>query len=253
MATKEDFIKLPAKSGIYLVKNPISGKCYVGQAVDIQNRFCSNHYYDYKNPNNSSYSAKFYQAVRKYGGWDIFEVSVLELCDKELLDDKEIYYIAQYDSYYNGYNSTKGGQFISEKLLSEETEQKRKDTREKNQSLKGENHPRAKLTNDEVIQIRQRYIDGEDINNIHKDYSHLYSRSVFADIVYGRTYKNVGNIPPKENIRHTNGKLTDKQVREIRRMYKEEHISQRAIGEIFNMSQTAIGHIIQGKTYKHVQ
>lgn len=26
MATKEDFIKLPAKSGIYLVKNPISGK-----------------------------------------------------------------------------------------------------------------------------------------------------------------------------------------------------------------------------------
>jgi predicted transcriptional regulator len=36
-------------------------------------------------------------------------------------------------------------------------------------------------------------------------------------------------------------------------MYKEEHISQRAIGEMFGMSQTAIGHIIQGKTYKHVQ
>ena len=30
MATKEDFMKLPTKSGIYLVKNPISGKCYVG-------------------------------------------------------------------------------------------------------------------------------------------------------------------------------------------------------------------------------
>jgi hypothetical protein len=81
-------------------------------------------------------------------------VSVLELCDKDLLDEKEIYYIAQYDSYYNGYNSTKGGQFMSEELLSEETEQKRRNTREKNQSLKGENHPRAKLTNDEVIQIR---------------------------------------------------------------------------------------------------
>ena len=30
MATKKDFMKLPAKSGIYLVKNPINGKCYVG-------------------------------------------------------------------------------------------------------------------------------------------------------------------------------------------------------------------------------
>ena len=253
MATKEDFKKLPDQSGIYLIKNPISNKYYVGQAVNIQNRFCSNHYYDYKNENNSSYNAKLYQAVRKYGGWDVFEVSVLELCSKELLDEKEIYYISLYDSYAKGYNSTKGGQYVSEKLFSDETEEKRRQTREQNQSLKGENHPRAKLSNDEVIQIRQRYIDGEDLNHIYIDYQNLYSKSVFADIVYGRTYKSVGNIPKKENIRHTNGKLTANQVREIRRLYHEEHKSQKIIGEIYNMSQSAIGHILQGKTYKHVQ
>ena len=30
MATKEDFKKLPDQSGIYLIKNPISNKYYVG-------------------------------------------------------------------------------------------------------------------------------------------------------------------------------------------------------------------------------
>ena len=253
MATKEDFKKLPEQSGIYLVKNTINNKCYIGQAINIQNRFCSNHYYDYKNENNSSYNSKFYQAIRKHGGWEMFEVKVLELCDKEQLNEKEIYYIDLYDTYRNGYNSTKGGQFLSEKLFSKETEEKRQITREKNKSLQGENHPRAKLSNDEVIQIRQRYIDGEDLKDIYQDYTDLYSKSVFADIVYGRTYKKVGNIPSKENIRHTNGKLTDKQVKEIRRLYHEEHKSQRIIGELFGLSQSAIGHIIQGKTYKHVK
>jgi hypothetical protein len=38
-----------------------------------------------------------------------FEYWIVEECQPEELDEKEIYYIAKYDTYYNGYNSTLGG------------------------------------------------------------------------------------------------------------------------------------------------
>ena len=73
-----------------------------------------------------------------------------------------------------------------------------------------ENHPRAKLSNEEVFNIRQRYIDGESVNEIYQDYQHLYSnQDTFKRIVLGQSYTTVGNIPTKEQIRHTNAKLTD--------------------------------------------
>ena len=85
---------------------------------------------------------KFERAIKKYG-WDNFNHDIIYTAECETYDELhnalielEKYFIAKYDSYYNGYNSTKGGQFMSEKLLSEETEQKRRNTREKNQSLK---------------------------------------------------------------------------------------------------------------------
>ena len=90
------------------------------------------------------------------------------------MDELEIKYIKEFDSFHNGYNSTEGGQFWSPNIHSEETELKRKMTREKNKSLMSENHPRAKLTNQQVWDIRQRYIDGESIREIYQDFKHLY-------------------------------------------------------------------------------
>ena len=66
------------------------------------------------------------------------------------------------------------------------------------------------MTNQEVIDVRQRYINGESIDNIYKDYKERYSnKDTFKRIVLGETYKDVGNIPSKSQIRHTNAKLTD--------------------------------------------
>ena len=165
--------KLPEKSGIYKVTNIINNKIYIGQSKNIKKRFKNHHIVDYNNKNNCCYNTKFYQALRKYG-LENFQVEVLELTNEEL-DKKEIQHIQKYDSFKNGYNSTEGGQHWSDKIHSKETEEKRKITREKNQSLMSENHPRAKLTNQQVWDIRQRYIDGESVSDIYEDFKELYT------------------------------------------------------------------------------
>ena len=243
---------LPATTGIYLVENLLNHKKYIGQAKNIKQRFVKNHKYDYKNPNNCNYETKFYQALRKYG-LDNFKVEVLQLCEEEELDRLEVEYIDKYDSFINGYNSTKGGQFWSPNIHSEETEEKRRITREKNKSLMSENHPRAKLTNQQVWDIRQRYIDGESIKEIYEDFKDLYSnQQTFKRIVLGQTYITVGNIPNKEQVRHTNAKLTDVQIKEIRNSYKKGVISYRELGEKYNLSDSSLAAIIKRETYKNV-
>ena len=116
-----------------------------------------------------------------------------------------------------------------------------------------ENHPRAKLTNQQVWDIRQRYIDGESIKEIYQDFKDLYSnQQTFKRIVLGQTYVTVGNIPNKEQIRHTNAKLTTVQVKEIRRSYKKGVVSYRELGEKYGLSESSIAAIIKRETYKNI-
>ena len=244
--------QLPHKSGIYRVYTNFNDACYIGQAKDIYERFNSHHIYDYKNKKNCCYNTKFYSALREHG-LDGFEVEIIDLCPIEELDEKEIYYIAQYNSFHHGYNSTEGGQNWSPNIHSLKTEEKRQQTRELNQSLKGENHPRAKLTNEEVISIRQRYIDGETPESIYQDYKDRYSSfDTFRRIILGYTYKSVGNIPNSEQVRHTNAKLTDVQVKEIRNKYQKGKISFAKLGKEYGVSGTTISRIIKNEIYKNV-
>ena len=174
---------LPKESGIYIVTNIKNNASYIGQAKNIYDRLNKHHIYDYKDKNNCCYNTKFYIALRKYG-LENFQVDVLELCSEEELDKKEIYYINKYDSFKHGYNSTEGGQNWSPNIHSEETELKRQKTRQQNKSLQSENHPRAKMTNEEVINVRQRYIDGESIQQIYEDYKDRYSnKKTFKRII----------------------------------------------------------------------
>ena len=244
---------LPKKSGIYKIENLINHHVYIGQSKNIYSRYFNHHKCDCYNQNSSAYNYQIYQAIRKYGE-NNFSIEVVELCDESLLNEKEIFWIQYYDSFKNGYNATEGGQYLSPVIHSPEAEEKRRITREQNQSLKGQNHPRAKLTNDEVIKIRQRYIDGESIDQIYEDYKNIYTnKQSFRRVVLGKTYKFVGNIPQKDEIRYTNAKLTNDQVREIRRRYEEENISFAKLGKEYSLSASSIGNIISRKTYRHVK
>jgi len=110
-----------------------------------------------------------------------------------------------------------------------------------------------KILNEEVINVRQRYIDGESIQQIYEDYKDRYSnKETFKRIILGQTYISVGNIPNKKQIRYTNAKLTEVQVREIRNKYKKGKVSYDTLGKEYGLSGSSIAAIIKRKTYTHV-
>lgn len=89
--------------GIYKITNNLNGHCYIGQSIDIRTRW--NHHRNYP-VHNSNYP--LYKAFAKY---DIenFTFEIIEECEVDELDSKEIEYISYFDSYHNGYNQTQGG------------------------------------------------------------------------------------------------------------------------------------------------
>lgn len=94
-------------SGIYKIENLLNHQIYIGQSKDIPNRKRS-HRSNWNNPNCKDYNMVIYQAIRKYG-IDNFSFEIIEECPEEKLNEREQYWIAYYDSYYNGYNCTLGG------------------------------------------------------------------------------------------------------------------------------------------------
>jgi group I intron endonuclease len=89
---------------IYKFVNTINGKVYIGFDSKWPNRIVVH------KSSSKNQDTKFYRAIRKYG-WDKFEYSVLyQSYDKDhTLKVMENYFINEYDSFHNGYNSTLGG------------------------------------------------------------------------------------------------------------------------------------------------
>jgi group I intron endonuclease len=96
------------KAYIYLIKNSINEKVYVGQTLREVSKRWRQHIKDLKYSNRQN---KIYRAMRKHG-FENFHYEILEEVENytpEILDELETKYITQYDSYSNGYNETRGG------------------------------------------------------------------------------------------------------------------------------------------------
>lgn len=83
---------------IYKVTNKVNNKVYIGQTRYTVEFRWKQHIHKQDN-------CHFHNAIRKWG-IDNFIVETLEKCDVDLLNSREIFYIAKYDSYKSGYNST---------------------------------------------------------------------------------------------------------------------------------------------------
>ena len=107
------------KIGIYKIENKVNGKVYIGQSIDIGNRLRQHRYRAFNQKDKKTYSLYLYAAIRKYGK-DNFTYSIVELCDKSQLDERERYWISYYRSNEKGrgYNLSDGG---DSKYISEQT------------------------------------------------------------------------------------------------------------------------------------
>lgn len=129
--------------GIYKYENKIDGTIYIGQSVNLESRY-NDHIYDTKHIERKGTGIDI--AMRAHG-MENFTFEILELCDADQLNERERYWISYYDSYHNGYNKTPGGD-----------------------SLRGEEHPRAILTEQEVWDIREQYGQGVKRSDAFKPY-----------------------------------------------------------------------------------
>ena len=91
---------------IYKIENQINHKVYIGQTIKSLNKRFNQHKNNYTKPYFSQ--IHLYRAFKKYG-IENFSFEKIECVNDENLDEREKYWIAYYNSYENGYNSTLGG------------------------------------------------------------------------------------------------------------------------------------------------
>ena len=96
---------------VYLIKNKVNNKCYVG----ITTRKIHKRIYQHFSKQSTCRLLK--RSIEKYGK-DNFTYDVLEECDNELLCEREVKYIRQYNSFVGwdngGMNLTTGGELKKE-------------------------------------------------------------------------------------------------------------------------------------------
>ena len=156
-------------SGIYLIRNTMNGLVYVGQSFNINSRISCHKNLLKKNKHCNDYLQKHYN---KYGK-ESFVFEPIERCPKSKLDEREVYWIAHYNSLKrsHGYNLESGGNV--NKVVSEETRQKKMGA---NNPRYGKSHTKEfveymrivnratsdKLTEQDVEQIKLAYLAGVD-------------------------------------------------------------------------------------------
>lgn len=152
------------KCGIYIIKNKINDLVYIGQSVDIYARW-SGHKQSAKNPKDPSHNTKIHLAMYKLG-CENFYIEILEECNYDELSQKEIYWINKYNSCFNGYNMTLGGE-----------------------SNRGETNGRALLKQEMVEDIRLAYGNHIPFREVYQKYKNIISKRGLQKVWCGETWK----------------------------------------------------------------
>ena len=91
--------------GIYKITDLLTKQCYIGQSVNIQDRM--KQHCKCGLGIEASATNKLYNAMQKDGVWN-FTFELLEQCPRELLNEKEKFWIQMYQSNKFGLNTMKG-------------------------------------------------------------------------------------------------------------------------------------------------
>lgn len=93
---------------IYRILNTVNDKVYIGQTT-LKPNFRWNHH---KSNFRRKKKQTIYCAMRKYGIENFIFEEIFTVLNEDDLDGFEVQFIKLYNSYYNGYNMTKGGNVL---------------------------------------------------------------------------------------------------------------------------------------------
>lgn len=242
----DKYLFLNNVSGIYKFYNLTTQKCYIGRSFNIYQRI-GEHLRHSHNQNDNNYNSHFYAALRKYD-FDEWDISCIYESDNinEMIE-KEAYYICKYDSVKNGYNSTYETASAPPKS--------------------GEDHPNAKLLNEDVYKIREAYLKILNPQDVYTQYKDKISYATFINIWRGYHYNDIHmDVYSKENrqkhflrgnkyLIYDSGHFdsTIKHVMEIRKDYVEEKLSPSEVyAKHSDLNRNTFNDIWYGRTFKDI-
>lgn len=221
--------------GIYKIQNNINGKIYIGKSINIKHRW-SEHKRDslvddekWEN-NYRGVQTPIHKAIRKYGV-ENFTFEVVEICEKEQLNEREIYWIKQLNLTNKniGYNVTLGGDGY--------------------RCGGGENAPGCKITKVESEIIKQKLKERWTVKEIQKLVP-LATSGMVHSINYGLSWFDENEIYP---ISRDNGHRlwSDEEALTIKQEYANGE-SMTALARKYNCSLDTISSLIRGKSYTNL-
>lgn len=220
---------------IYSIVNTINNKRYVGKTVNLNQRI-QRHWLQLNN--NKHHSIKLQRAFNKYGKENFkIEYQQYTIKNEEELYQLEIQTIKKYDSFYNGYNQTLGGEgnstifdFKTTVLLYQIGKR-----------YKGIIHQLARYYNCDRSTITA-----------------IFNRDSLERVDYNE--KELQELIKKLNLKETNlienykdnysRKLTQQQVIKILAVIEIKKYSQTVCAEAFGVTKDIVNGITRGLTYK---
>lgn len=215
-------------SGIYKIDFP-NNKSYIGKAVDIKRRM-TEHNTDLRQP-------ILYAAIQKYFNGDIQEFFILEEnVPREKLNERERYYIALYQSNNKelGYNLTEGG----------------------DGAALGLDNVASKFTQEDLDNIIN-LLQTTDVPMYQIAESYNCSRATIERLNSGETYYNQNltypirknKYVPKSGCQNGNSSLTEEQLANLINDLKDMKLSNKDITLKYNICQTTLTNINNGRAY----
>lgn len=266
--------------GIYKITNKINGKVYIGQSINIEQRW-REHKSRYLSIDEKEYNKPLYNAIRKYGLQN-FEFFIIEECSQEQLNEKEIYWIDSYEALdkNKGYNISRGSQppikytklddikyynlckDLKENILSIDDlcekyditfgyiyEINRGEDKRKNNKEFYPLRPKisqVNLNEETVINIKKDLLQGKPVEEIKNKYK--ISRATVDNINYGRRHSKENENYPLHNY-NNDIILSETQVKEIIELISKTKMTFKEIGKLYNKSDSCISDINQGKSF----
>ncbi len=212
---------------IYLIRNQINGKVYVGQTTQSLCRRWQAHIGHARRADRGV--SVIGAAILKHGHTN-FKIELLEVCDsQDALNFAECKWIDHFNSYApNGYNLRQGG---SRGAHAESTKQKLRNRIVK-ESTKEKLRGRVILpkTREKLSAAAQR--------------RPVTLRMRLALLIGQKAKKNL------RGEKNPNAKVTSSQAQEIRHLYQSGEHTQQELAELFGVKQVTISAIVTGKRWK---